>query len=285
MRKGMTIVRCVLAATLLMAAPTLSAPTLAGSGPPAPAPGTSARIDAIRQRGTLRVAVLDEYPWLKKKLAGAGSRFEGAAWLLAEDYAKRLGVRLETTPVGFDDKVSILSSDQVDITVVPLLETPARAQEVDFITYSKAAHCLFGRADNPKVARANSIGDLDRPDVTIGFINGTPQGAWAQDRLPRAARHGMPGTIADLATSAVVAGTADVAPIDQFFFVGLSKKLPGLVTIPRGAACLRSTELPLPIGMAVSKGQPVFLAWLRAEAEAVELQVQAEQARVVAEGP
>lgn len=280
MRTTRTIIGSVLASTLLMAAPAMAA----SAEPPVPAPGASERVDAVRQRGTLRVAVLDEYPWLKKNPAGAGSPFEGPAWLLAEDYARRLGVRLETTLVGFDDKVSILSS-RVDITIVPLLETPARVEAVDLVTYSKAAHCLFGFADNPKVARADSIGDLDRPDVTVGFIDGTPQGAWAQDRLPRAARHGIPGTIADLATSEVVSGKADVAPVDQFFFAGLSKKLPGLATIPKGAACLSSAELPLPIGMAISKGQPVFLAWLQAEAKAVGTKVEAEQARVVAEGP
>ncbi len=280
MRISRTIIGSVLASTLLMGAPVMAV----SAEPPVPAPGASERVDAVRQRGTLRVAVLDEYPWLKRNPAGAGSPFEGPAWLLAEDYARRLGVRLETTLVGFDDKVSVLSS-RVDITIVPLLETPARAEAVDLITYSKAAHCLFGLADNPKVAQADSIGDLDRPDVTVGFINGTPQGAWAQERLPRAARHGIPGTIADLATNEIVSGKADVAPVDQFFFAGLVKKLPGLVTIPRDAACLNSTELPLPIGMAISKGQPVFLAWLQAEAKAVETQVEAEQARVVAEGP
>ncbi len=280
MRISRMTVGGLLASTLLMATPVMAA----SAEPPVPAPGASERVDAARQRGTPRVAVLDEYPWLKRNPAGAGSPFEGPAWLLAEDYARRLGVKLETTLVGFDDKVSVLSS-RVDITIVPLLETPARAEAVDLITYSKAAHCLFGLADNPKVTQADSIGDLDRPDGTVGFINDTPQGAWVQDRLPRAARHGIPGTIADLATSEVVSGKADVAPVDQFFFAGLVKKLPGLVTIPRDAACLSSTELPLPIGMAISKGQPVFLAWLQAEAKAVETQVEAEQARVVAEGP
>lgn len=281
MRISRTTIGGLLASTLLLGAPAMAA----SAEPPVPAPGASERVDAARQRGTLRVAVLDEYPWLKRNPAGAGRTFEGPAWLLAEDYARRLGVRLETILVGFDDKVSILSSGRVDITIVPLLETPARAEAVDLITYSKAAHCLFGLAANPKVARADSIGDLDRPDVTVGFINDTPQGAWAQDRLPRAARHGIPGTIADLATSEVVSGKVDVAPIDQFFFAGLAKKLPGLATIPKDAACLSSAELPLPIGMAISKGQPVFLAWLRAEAKAVGTQVEAEQARVVAEGP
>lgn len=75
---------------------------------PVPLPGASSRIDEIKQRGSLRVAVLDEYPWLKQNANGGGRPFEGPAWRLAEEYAKRLGVRLETLPVSFDNKVSIL---------------------------------------------------------------------------------------------------------------------------------------------------------------------------------
>ena len=280
MRTRMAITGVVLASVLMS---TLPLPA-AAAAPPIPLPGTSDRIDAIRQRGFLRVAVLDEYPWLKKTATGAGEPFEGAAWLLAETYARRLGVELVTTKVGFGDKVSVLS-DRADITIAPLLVTPDRAASFDLITYSQAAHCLFGRASNPKVAQAVTIDDLDRPDVTVGFIDDTPQGEWVKARLPSAARRGMPGTIADLATREVLAGTADVAPIDQFFFAAVAAKVPGLVTIPKGVGCLNSTELPIPIGMAISKGQPVFLNWLREEARFIGPQLDAEQRRVVAEGP
>lgn len=252
---------------------------------PAPPLGASSRIDAIRQRGALRVAALDEYPWLKKGGTGGNAPFEGPAWLLAEEYARRLGVKLETVPVGFDNKVSVLASGEADITVAPLLRTPDREKVVDLIPYSAAAHCLFGLAGNPKVARAGSIDDLNKPDVTIAFFTDTPQGTWLQQRLPLAARRGVPGTIADLAVDEVVSRRADVAPIDQFFFAGLAKKVPGLVSVPGGAACLASQELPIPIAMAIDKGQPAFLAWLRAVAGAVKPQADAEQSRVVRAGP
>ncbi len=248
-----------------------------------PLPGASSRIDAIKQRGSLRVAVLNEYPWLKQNRDGGSPPFEGAAWRLAEEYAKLLGVQLETTPVSFDDKVSVVTSGGVDITVVPLLVTPERERTLDFVIYSKAAQCLFGRADNPKLAHATAIDDLNRSDITIGFIADTPQGAWLQGRLPSAGHDGIPGNVADVAVDEIVSRRADVAPIDQYFFAALAKKTPGLVTIPKGGACLASQELTIPIGMAVAKGQPAFIEWLRAVATAIKPQVDAEHAKVVAE--
>ncbi len=265
----------LLAGVLLFATPVAGW----GADVPAPPPGASTRIDAIRQRGTLRVAVLNEFPWLIRNSTADAAPFHGPAWRLAEDYARRLGVRIETTPVTFDNKVSILASGAVDISIVPLLMTPERETVVDMIGYSASAHCVFGLADNPKVVAADRIDDLDQPAVTIGFITGTPQGAWLQKRLVRAARDGVPGNLADLATGEILAHRADVAPIDKFFFRDLQKKVPGLASVPKD--CLASQELPIPIGMAIDKGQPTFLDWLRAVAADIKPGVDAEMAKTV----
>ena len=253
---------------------------------PVPPPGASSRIDAIKQRGSLRVAVLDEYPWLKQTDGGA-TPFKGPAWRLAEEYAARLGVGIETIPAGQDNKVPMLLSGQVDITLAPLLETSARAETVDFVLYSVSAQCLFGLADNPKVAQAGSIDDLNRPDVTVAYITSTPQGAWVQSRLPKATQLGVPGapgSIADVPMDAILSRRADVTTIDKFFFAGVAAKVRGLATLPRGDACLASQELPIPVGMGISKNQPAFLAWLRAVAEEVKPQVVAEEAQVEKDG-
>ena len=95
------------------------------------------------------------------------------------------------------------------------------------VNYSMTAQCLFGLENNLKLARANSIDDLNRPDVTIGYIAGSPQGAWLEERLPKAARRSTPGSLADIALDEVTSHQADVAPIDKFFFDGISKKTPG----------------------------------------------------------
>ena len=246
-----------------------------------PQPGVSSRIDAIRQRGSLRVAVLNEYPWLKQTNGGEAP-FEGPAWRLATEYASRLGVKLEAIPVSQDAKVPILSTGKVDITIAPLLETPARDKIVDFVLYSVSAQCLFGLADNPKVAAALSIDDLNRSDVTVTYSIGTPQGAWVQGRLPQAVFLGVPVDPGspDVSTKQILSHQVDVTTIDKFFFDGVAKKVPGLVTVPRGAACLASQEMPIPVGLGIDKHQPEFLAWLRAIADEIKPQVVAAEARV-----
>ena len=81
----------------------------------------------------------------------------------------------------------------------------------------------------------------------VAYTTGTPQRAWVQSRLPQAAFLGVqgdPGSIADVPTKQMLSHQADVTTIDKFFFDGVeAKKVPGLVTVLRGAACLASQRL------------------------------------------
>ena len=137
-----------------------------------PAPGTSARIDAIKKAGVLRVAVLSNPPWLVENTTGSGDAWAGPAWILANEYAKQLGVKLQAVPVSHETKVPVLASNQADMTISPLSVTPERLKVVDFVTCSKTALCVFGRADNPKVAKAKSIDEFNNPDVTVAYFTG-----------------------------------------------------------------------------------------------------------------
>ena len=62
-------------------------------------PGASPRVDAIRKAGVLRVGVLANAPWLVENTSGTGEAWSGPAWLLANEYARRLNVKLEAVPV------------------------------------------------------------------------------------------------------------------------------------------------------------------------------------------
>src|SRR5436190_513924 len=105
------------------------------AGADVPAAGVSKRIDEIKQRGALRVAVIGEFPWLKENTSGEGEPFEGPAWMMAKDVASRLGVKVETVPVSHETKVPILATGQVDISIAPLSVTDARKKVADFIVY------------------------------------------------------------------------------------------------------------------------------------------------------
>src|SRR5262245_47462352 len=104
----------VAAAVVLGAGVALCGRGMALPGSQVAAPGQSPKIDAIKQRGVLKVAAIGEFPWLPENTTGSGPQFSGPAWLLAEEYAKRLGVKLEVVPVSHETKVPILATGEAD---------------------------------------------------------------------------------------------------------------------------------------------------------------------------
>src|SRR5579872_2079229 len=192
-----------------------------------PAPGKSKKIDAIKTRGALKAAAIGEFPWLPENTSGTGDKFSGPAWVLANEYAKRLGVKLEIVPVSHETKIPILATGEADISIAPLSVTPQRQQVVDFIVYSKSSLCFFGLASNPKLQAAKSVDDLNSPNITMAYFTGTPPETWAPTRFPKATLKGVAGSGANAPVEEILAKRADVAPIDNVAWPDLSKKVPG----------------------------------------------------------
>ncbi len=268
-----TIVRGAVALAFALALPAFAQTAV-------PAPGASPRVDAIRKAGVLRVGVLANAPWLVENTSGSGEKWSGPAWLLANEYAKRLGVKLEAVPVSHETKVPVLASNQVDISVTPLAETPDRLKVVDFVIYSSTSVCMFGLATNPKFAAAKSVDDLNRPEVTIAYYTGGGEEGWVKERFPKAQLRGVAGSgVAPV--EEVLANRADAVPINRVPWVAMGRKLKQLAVLPKDNNCQNSTEKAAPVGMAVDKNQPAFLAWARAVEKEIEPKLKADEARVV----
>ena len=245
-----------------------------------PAPGQSPRIDAIKKAGVLRVGVLANAPWLVENTKGGGDAWSGPAWILANEYAKRLGVKLEAVPVSHETKVPVLASNQVDISVTPLAETADRLKVVDFIIYSNTSVCMFGLKSNPKFAGAKSVDDLNKPDVTIAYYTGGGEEGWVKERFPKAQLRGVAGSgVAPV--EEVMAKRADAVPINRVPWVAMGRKLNTLAVLPSDNNCQNSMEKAAPVGMAIDKNQPGFLAWARAVEKELEAKLKADEARVV----
>jgi polar amino acid transport system substrate-binding protein len=245
-----------------------------------PAPGASPRIDAIKKAGVLRVGVLANAPWLVENTKGGGEAWSGPAWILANEYAKRLGVKLEAVPVSHETKVPVLASNQVDISVTPLAETPDRLKVVDFVIYSNTSVCMFGLKSNPKFANAKSVDDLNKPDITIAYYTGGGEEGWVKERFPKAQLRGVAGSgVAPV--EEVMAKRADAVPINRVPWVAMGRKLNTLAALPQDNNCQNSTEKAAPVGMAIDKNQPAFLAWARAVEKELEAKLKADEARVV----
>lgn len=272
MRKGLT-------GMLVIAA--LLAAALSATAQNVPAPGKSPRIDAIKKAGVLRVGVLANAPWLVENTTGIGEHWSGPAWDLAKEYAKRLGVKLEPVLVSHETKIPVLASNQVDISITPLAETPERTRVVDFILYSSTSVCMFGRADNPKFAKAKTVDDLNSPEITIAYFIGGAEEAWVKQRFPKAKYLGVANSGATAPLEDIMAKRADAAPINRIPYVPMSRKVKGLAVLPKENNCQNSTEKAQPVGVAIDKNQPEFLAWARAVEKAIHPQLVASEQKVI----
>ncbi len=268
------------ALSAVLAAGLASAPALAGNTD-VPAAGQSAKIDAIKARGTLKAAAIGEFPWLPENTSGSGDQFSGPAWVLANEYAKRLGVKLEIVPVSHETKVPILAAGTVDITIAPLSVTPKRKEVVDFIVYSVSSLCFFGLADNAKLKDLRSVDDLNKPEITMAYFTGTPPETWAPGRFPKMTLKGVAGSGANAPVEEIMSKRADVAPIDNVAWPKLAKDVPGLMIFPLGDECLHSHEMATDVGMAVDKKDTVFRDWLTAVYAEVKDKVGAEEVRLL----
>jgi polar amino acid transport system substrate-binding protein len=248
-----------------------------------PAPGVSPRVDAIRKSGVLRVGVLANAPWLVENTKGGGEAWGGPAWLLAKEYAKRLGVKVQPVPVSHETKVPVLAANQVDFSITALAETPERLKVVDFVIYSNTSVCMFGRADNPRFSRARTVDDLNREDVTIAYITGGAEETWAPKRFPKAKMRGATGTGSPAPVEEIMARRADAAPINRVQWLSLAKKVKGLAALPQANQCQGSTEKAQPVGIALDKGQGPFLEWARSVAKEIQAQLTDEELRVAQE--
>ena len=246
-----------------------------------PAPGASPRIDAIKKSGELRVAVLQNSPWLLENTTGSGQAWSGPAWTLANEYARLLSVKLVPVAVSHETKVPVLAANQVDMTISPLGETPERLKVVDFVIYSTTSVCMFGRAGNDKLAKIKSVNDLNSPDITIAYFTGGAEENWVKERFPKAKFRAVASSGATAPVEEIMAKRADAAPINRVPWVNLNQKVKGLTVFPQENNCQGSKEKASPVGLAVDKNQQVYLDWLRAVEKTLEPKLAAEEKRVI----
>jgi polar amino acid transport system substrate-binding protein len=243
-------------------------------------PTNSPRVQAIQKAGAFRVGVLANPPWLVENTSGSGEQWSGPGWTLAKEYARLLGVKLQPVAVSHETKVPVLASNQVDMTVSPLSVTPERLKVIDFVTYASTSLCVFGRADNPKVANAKSIDDFNKEGVVVAYYTGGGEEHWVKTRFPNATLRGVSTAGTAAPVEEIMAKRADITPINRIPWVALTKKVKGLKALPEGNNCQDSKEMGTDIGSAIDKNQPEFLAWLREVGKELQPKLTADELRL-----
>lgn len=276
-RPGVRIRRFSVAA---MAAMALFAAGSNAAAQQLPAPGASARIDAIRKDGVLRVGVVNNPPWLVQNTSGEGEPWRGPSWLLGKEFARLLGVRLEPVLVSHETKVPALMANQMDIMIGPLNQNSERGKIIDFVTFSSTSVCMIGRTDNPKFTQARALEDFNRPDITIAYFTGAGEEPLVKERFPKARLRGVANSGSVAPIEEIMAGRSDVAPLNRMLWPGMSKKLKALAAFPKENDCQDSKIFEILAGMGVAKNQQVYLDWLRAVEKRMEPALAAEEARI-----
>ncbi|KQT69052.1 MULTISPECIES: transporter substrate-binding domain-containing protein [unclassified Aureimonas] len=109
----------------------------------------AARADAlsdIQSRGTLRVAVPQDFPPFGS--VGVDMTPQGYDIDMATLIAEKLGVKVELTPVTSANRVPFLQTNKVDLVISSLGKNPDREKVIDFsVPYAPFYNGVFGPAD------------------------------------------------------------------------------------------------------------------------------------------
>lgn len=120
------------------------------------------QLDQIIERGTIRVAVLPDFPpWSVQTPSG---EFKGYEVDIAKELAKALGVELELVSTDGTSRLPLLKSDRVDVNISAWTATNERAKAVGFtIPYAAAGASVLYQKDNP----IESYDDLAGKKVSV----------------------------------------------------------------------------------------------------------------------
>lgn len=130
----------------------------------------------ITGRGTLRVAVPQDYPPFGS--VGADMAPEGYDIDMAGLIAKGLGVKVELVPVSSANRIPYLQTNKVDMVISSLGKTPDREKVIDFsIAYAPYYNGVFGVPEEA----------VTKPEDLAGKTIGVTRGALEDIELTKAA--------------------------------------------------------------------------------------------------
>jgi polar amino acid transport system substrate-binding protein len=153
-------------------------------------------IDEVKERGVLRAGVKNDAPHLG--FTDDRGQYAGFEIDLVNDLARRLGVKVEYTPVKASNRVQLLQQKRIDIIFATVSHYRSRDQVVDFtVAYLYTPQTLLVRKDsgiksvadlaNKRVgadAAAGSVKKIPKmqPKATIQTFQGWPEAFFALER-------------------------------------------------------------------------------------------------------
>jgi polar amino acid transport system substrate-binding protein len=141
------------------------------------APAQADALADIKERGTIRVAVPQDFPPFGS--VGTDMTSVGYDIDMANAIAERLGVSVELVPVTSANRIPYLQTDRVDLVISSLGKNAEREAVIDFTTpYAPFYNGVFGEAD---IALA---GPEDLAGLSVGVTRGAVEDLTLTDLVP-----------------------------------------------------------------------------------------------------
>jgi polar amino acid transport system substrate-binding protein len=205
------------------------AAALAVAAPVAPALAQAAggnTLQAIRDRGELRIGVAPGEPWFFRDQRS--NEWHGIGWGVGVALAREMGVRTVPVETTWGNAVAGLQANQFDVMFV-LDATPQRALAVDF-----PVQPMFYYAQGLLVRPGLTVRaweDANKAEIRIGVVLGTSPDRDVTARLPRAQIERFP--TADETAAAFQAGRVDAISLFHPALVMLRNRVRrGTVLLP-----------------------------------------------------
>ena len=181
----------------------------AGLAAGAQAQSSEDTLQAIKDAGTLRVAMAESLP-MQFKNPKTGE-WEGYNADMANDLAKVLGVKLDIVDATWQTLIPGLMAKKYDVVMVDMWATPERAETVVFTD----AYNVYGWSVMVRDGLdAKTWEDIDKPDITISVLSGTADEQTAKRYFPKATVHGLVSENVNAPRLEVASGRADATVTD-----------------------------------------------------------------------
>lgn len=210
------------------------------------APAHADGLDDVVKRGTLKVAVPQDFPPFGS--VGPDMKPRGLDIDTAQLIADQLKVKLELTPVNSTNRIPYLTTGKVDLVISSLGKNPDREKVIDF---SKAYAPFYLAVFGPPEAAITSVDDLKGKTISVtrGAIEDIELTAVAPKEATIKRFEDNNSTIA-----AYLAGQTDLIASGNVVMVAISEKNPKRIP----ALKVKLKDSPVYVG--VNKGEAALLA-------------------------
>jgi polar amino acid transport system substrate-binding protein len=241
---------CALALALLGAtASWAQAPAPAETVAPILRPPAVDTLATVRQRGVLRVGIVQVAPMV---MLDRSNNYVGFSVDVARRLAADLGVRVEFVETWWTEVLPQLADGRTDVVITGLWMNVPRALVANF-TQPTATEGMYLFASRPLAGQRRSLEAFDQPGVKIAVSTDPAQQAVARARFPRA----TVVAVEDDPLLVITEGRAQAAVVATLSAEAVVASAPRRWFLPSAEPLSRTSA-----GMAVRKGDPDFLAFL-----------------------